>query len=54
VVNGPAGRSDHAPLFSSPNSAAKHAGESNLGRHNQSTEPSRETNAAVVESLSSA
>ena len=34
------------PLLSSPSRPAKQAGESNLGRHSQSTEPSRPTSAA--------
>ena len=42
------------PLRSSPSRAAKHASESNLGRHSQSTEPSRPTRAAVCMSPISA
>jgi hypothetical protein len=41
-------RSNYRPLSAVPSRAAKHAGESKRGRHNQSIEPSRHTNVAVL------
>jgi MFS family permease len=43
----PAGAIRQQPCFSSPSRAAKHAPESNRGRHSQSIEPSLPTRAAV-------
>jgi hypothetical protein len=43
----PCGRRLHIPFSSSPTSAAKHAPESNRGKHSQSMQPSRLTSAAV-------
>jgi hypothetical protein len=40
----------HRPFSDSPSRAAKHAGESNLGQHSQSIEPSRPTMAAALQS----
>jgi len=42
------------PWSSVPSSRVKHAGESNLGRHSQSIEPSLQTSAAVCMSPMSA
>ena len=47
ALHAPAGAICQRPLRASPSSAAKHAGESNRGRHSQSIEPSRPTSAAV-------
>ena len=43
-----ASEQDHRPLSAVPSRAAKHAGKSKRGRHNQSIEPSRPTNVAVL------
>jgi len=40
----------HRPLSAVPSRAVKHAAESKRGQHNQSIEPSRLTNAAVLQS----
>ena len=42
----PSGASNQRPCSGPPSSAAKHAGESNRGRHSQSMEPSLPTRAA--------
>jgi len=42
----PEGAIRQRPCSSSPRIAAKHDGESNRGKHNQSTEPFRATSAA--------
>jgi hypothetical protein len=47
VRNFPLGASSQRPRVSSDTSAAKHAPESNRGRHSQSIEPFRPTSAAV-------
>ena len=46
----PPGRSASGRARASPSSAAKHAPESNRGKHSQSIEPSRPTSAAVWQS----
>ena len=50
----PSGVNNHLPFSGVPSSAAKHAGESNLGKDSQSIEPFRPTSAAVSQSPMSA
>ncbi len=50
VSGAPAGAIFQAPWDACPSSREKHEGESKCGRHNQSTEPSFPTRAAVCRS----
>ncbi len=54
AVTGAVGAIRQCPSSSVPSSREKHDGESNRGMHNQSTDPSRPTSAAVLRSESSA
>jgi hypothetical protein len=47
---GARGAISHRPCSGEPSKAAKQASESNRGQQNQSIEPSRDTNAAVLQS----